>query len=155
LQRVEKKIMTIRNIVTSIAVSISVSFFASCSTPSEKVNKAENDVTKANQELENANKEYEADVAKYKLETDEKIAANQKSILEFNARIANEKAATKAAYQKKLAELEQKENDLKKKMHDYKMEGKENWIIFKTEFNRDMEELGKALNDLTVKNTGE
>jgi outer membrane murein-binding lipoprotein Lpp len=147
--------MTSKNIITTIAFAFSGAIFASCSTPAEKVNQAESNVAEANQQLENANKEYEADIAKYKIETDDKIAANQKSIADFNARIANEKAATKEAYQKKLAELEQKESDLKKKMDEYKMDGKENWIIFKTEFNRDMDELGKALKDLTVKNTGQ
>jgi len=147
--------MTTKNTIINIAIGFSFALFTSCNTPAEKVDKAENDVAKANQDLENANKEYQADVAKYKVETDEKIAANQKSLQEFNARIANEKAATKDAYKKRVAELEQKELDLKKKMDDYKMNGEENWIIFKTEFNRDMEELGKALKDLTVKNTGE
>ncbi len=38
------------------------------------------------------------------------------------------------------------------KMNDYKANGKENWEIFKKEFNHDMDELGKAFKDLTVKN---
>ena len=37
-------------------------------------------------------------------------------------------------------------------MDDYKETGKENWLIFKMEFNRDMDELGQAFKDLTVKN---
>ena len=41
---------------------------------------------------------------------------------------------------------------MKKKMDDYKAEGKDKWNEFKIEFNRDMEEIGKAFKDLTVKN---
>jgi len=40
-------------------------------------------------------------------------------------------------------------------MRDYKGEGKEKWEAFKTEFNRDMDELGKAFKDLTVNNTNQ
>ena len=42
---------------------------------------------------------------------------------------------------------------MKQKMADYKEEGKEKWETFKVEFNHDMEELGNAFKDLTVKNT--
>ena len=45
-----------------------------------------------------------------------------------------------------------KNSDLKMKLDNYKAEGKENWKKFKIEFNRDMEELGIAFKDLTVKN---
>ena len=38
-------------------------------------------------------------------------------------------------------------------MDEYNQEGKENWEKFKTEFSHDMDELGKAFKDLTVKNT--
>ena len=41
---------------------------------------------------------------------------------------------------------------MKKKMDDYKAEGKEQWEAFKTEFSHDMDELGQAFKDLTVKN---
>jgi hypothetical protein len=41
---------------------------------------------------------------------------------------------------------------MKKRMDDYKADGKENWIKFKDEFNRDMQELGKSFKDFTVKN---
>ena len=48
--------------------------------------------------------------------------------------------------------MEQKNTDLKRRLDDYKQDGKENWEKFKIEFNRDMDELGKAFKDLTVKN---
>jgi len=147
--------MTIKSTIAIIGFGFSIAVFASCNTPTEKINQAKNDVAKANQELENAKKEYVADVATYKIKIDEKIAASRKSMLEFNVRISNEKATTKKAFQKRLAELEQRESNLKKKMDDYKMDGQENWIIFKTEFNQDMEDLEKALKDLTAKNTGQ
>jgi hypothetical protein len=93
-----------------------------------------------------------AEYHKFRKESEEKIIANEKSIAEFKTKIATEKKEIKAIYEKKLAALEQKNNDLKKKLADYKEESNDKWEIFKTEFKRDMDEFGKAFKDLTVMN---
>ena len=123
-----------------------------CNTPAEKVENAEKKVTEANNNLDSANKEYLAEIDTYRIETANKIAANEKSIADFNIRIANEKMEAKADYKKKVAELEQKNSDMKKRMDDYKADGKDKWQIFKAEFSHDMDGLGKAFADLTKKN---
>lgn len=123
-----------------------------CNTPAEKVEKAQQEVDEANNKLDKVTDEYQADIAKYRLEATERIAANEKSIAEFNARIDDQKKVAKADYTIKIAELEKKNTDMKKKMDDYKEDGKDKWEKFKLEFNHDLEELGKAFKDLTVKN---
>jgi peptidoglycan hydrolase CwlO-like protein len=138
-------------VITASAL-IAASILTSCSTSAEKVENAQDKVSEANMDLETANEEYLVDIENYRKETEATIAANDKSIAEFNARIENEKNEAKADYKKKIAELEQKNSDIKKKMAEYKAEGKEKWELFKTEFSRDMDELGKAFKDLTVKN---
>jgi uncharacterized protein YPO0396 len=85
-----------------------------------------------------------ADMSKYKKQTSDRIAANQKSINEFNKRIVTEKKQAKVADQKKIAELEAKNKDMEKRMDDYQADGKENWEAFKSEFGKDMDELGNA-----------
>ncbi|WP_339813230.1 hypothetical protein [uncultured Imperialibacter sp.] len=127
----------------------------SCHSPAskaEKVESAKQDVIEAKKDLDKATKEYLADVEKYRAETAAKVAANGKIIAEFNDRITREKKEVRAEYEKKIDALEQKNSDMKKAMDDYKVEGKEKWESFKTEFSRDMDELGKAFRDLTVKN---
>lgn len=126
--------------------------FISCNSSADKLENEKQNVIKATQELDEANAVYLADVEKYKAETNEKIAANNQSIIDFNLRIEKEKKEVKADYKKKIAELEQKNSDMKKRIDDYKSEGKEKWDAFKTEFSRDMEELGTALKNLTTKN---
>jgi phage shock protein A len=81
----------------------------------------------------------------------EKIGSYEKSIGELKARIANETKENLAKYEKKLAELEQKTSDMKKKLEEYKEEGKEKWDSYKLKFNHDMDELEKALKNFTVK----
>jgi hypothetical protein len=123
-----------------------------CNSPAKKVEEAQNDVKEANKDLAKANEEYLADIESYRKETAEKIAANDKSIAESNARIKEQKREAAVDYKMKIAKLEQTNSDMKKHMDEYKAEGKEKWEKFKTEFNHDMEELGKAFKDLTVKN---
>lgn len=140
-----------KSIIVSILFMFAV-IVGACSSPTEKVEDAKTDVVEANKELDEANAEYVADMEKYRTETAEKITANEVIIQDLNTRIASQKKDTQVEYKQKVAELEQKNMEMKKKMDDYKQDGKENWEKFKTEFNRDMDELGKAFKDLTVKN---
>jgi outer membrane PBP1 activator LpoA protein len=139
-------------LVLAISIFVSASVFVSCNSPEKKVENAQVGVVEADKELAKANEEYMIEVEKYKQESADKLAANEKSIAEFKARIATEKKSAKKEYAMKIAALEQKNSDLKKKMDEYKENGKENWEMFKTEFNRDMDEIGNAFKDLTVKN---
>ena len=123
-----------------------------CNTPSQKVETAQDNVVQANKDLEKANQDYLTDMENYKKETAEKIAANEKSIDDFNARIANEKADARANYKKKIVALQQKNTDMKKKLDDYKAEGKDQWEKFKTEFNHDMDKLNDDFKSLVGTN---
>jgi cell shape-determining protein MreC len=133
-------------------VFISFGIFQSCNTPAQKVENAKEDVADAKEDLAEANEEYLNDVEEFRRQSQEKIAENERSIALFNARIQDEKDEAKAEYKLKIVKLEAKNSDLKKKMADYKIEGKEKWEEFKAEFSRDMDELGAAFRDLTVKN---
>lgn len=136
-----KKLILVLAAITFVIGAI----MTSCNTSAEKVDNAEKKVLEANEDLDKANKEYLADVEKYRKETADRIAANDKSIAEFKARIAHEKNDAQVAYQKKITVIEQKNSDLKKKIDDYQTEGKEQWEKFKIEFSKDMDELGTAL----------
>lgn len=123
---------------------ITGAILTSCNTSAEKVDNAEKNVQQANEDLYNANQEYLADVEKYRKETEDKITANNKSIMDFKARIALEKKDAQIAYAKEITVLEQKNSDLKKKIDTFKAESKEQWENFKVEFGKDMDELGTA-----------
>jgi hypothetical protein len=142
-----------KSILKITAVLFATSLVATgCNTPAEKVEHAQENVTEANNDLNKANEAYLADVETYRIETTNKINSNNQSIIDFNARIDGQKKEAKADYRKKVAELETKNSDMKKRMEDYKADSKENWESFKTEFNHDMDELGNAFRDLTIDN---
>jgi len=124
----------------------------SCNTSADRVENAQENVIQANKDLDQANQEYLADIENYRVETASRIAANEQAIADFNAGLEHERKAVRAEHKRKIAELEQKNREMKMKMDNYKEEGKENWEKFKTEFSHDMDELGKAFKNLTVKN---
>lgn len=133
-------------------VLMSIAFITGCNTPTQKIENAQENVDDAKRDLKEANQGYLADIVAYREQTAKKIAENNQSILDFNARILAEKKEAQADYKKKIAALEQKNADMQKRMNDYNSDGKDNWDKFKIEFNRDMDELGKAFKDLTVNN---
>lgn len=139
-------------IVPVLIIGTLVFFMTACSTPSEKVTSAEANVEAAKKELNDANAAQLAEMEAYRREVAAKIAANNASIAAFNARVDSEKSEAKADYRKKITALEQKNTDMKKRLDDYKADGKDKWKLFKAEFGRDMDELGKAFKDLTVNN---
>ncbi|MCC7526672.1 MAG: hypothetical protein IT250_17745 [Chitinophagaceae bacterium] len=137
----------------AIILLIAAALLTSCSSPSQKLEAAQENVKDANKDLDKANEAYLDEIEAYRKESAAKISANDKSITAFNARIENEKKEVRDEYKKKIAELEQKNTDVKKRLDGYKADGKDNWANFKAEFSRDMDALGKALKDLTVSNT--
>lgn len=70
---------------------------------------------------------------------------------EFNARISNEKQEAKAEYELKIAELDEKNSDMKKKMEEFHAGNKANWETFKASFDKDMTDLNLAFTELTRK----
>jgi hypothetical protein len=56
------------------------------------------------------------------------------------------------AYAKQIEALELKNKNIKLKVQEYKNDTNSDWQSFKEEYNRDMDELGTAMKNLTVDN---
>jgi hypothetical protein len=109
-----------------------------------KVQDAENNVAQAKHEL---NQAINDSIQEFKKAAQDKIILYEKNIAEFKIKLENDKKAGKAKYEKKLTELEQKNSDMKKKLVEYKEEGKEAWESFRTTFSHDMDELGNSISN--------
>jgi hypothetical protein len=133
-----------------ITIFITVSLTVSCNTPEQKVEKAEKNVKEANKKLDVANANYMKDMEVYRTETGKRIAENTKSIEDFNIRIATQKQGAKDKYERKMAELSQKNTDMKKRLEEYTSDGDEKWQVFKNEFNAEMYALGNSLRTFTI-----
>jgi vacuolar-type H+-ATPase subunit I/STV1 len=143
-----------RNIIIVLAAAalvISVSVL-SCNDSPKDSETTQKIVTDSSKIKDSVNTQYMKDIADYKKQIADTISTYNKSIADFKVRIQDDNEQVKINYNKKIAELEQKSSEMKKKMDDYQAEGKEKWEIFKTQFSHGMDELGKSFTDLTKKN---
>jgi len=116
-----------------------------------KVETAKEKVKAAKIELKDAQAESDKEYRQFKADVDLKIAANEKSIAEFKVKIKTANEKYKIKYEKKIVVLEERNTELKKRISDYKYEGKDQWVIFKRGFNRDLKAVGKGIKDLFSK----
>ncbi|MBK5285821.1 MAG: hypothetical protein JJE25_10505 [Bacteroidia bacterium] len=94
-----------------------------------------------------------SDFQKFKKESNEEINNNENRIASLRADLKNEKHEARERDEKKIDALERSNRDLKKKLDDYKDNGKSDWREFKTEFKYDLEGIGHAFKDIGVRNT--
>jgi|SRR5690606_3768921 len=142
------------NVIFGLAsVAMAVILFNGCKLPAEDKETTNTGVVEAKESLDEARKDYALKYEAFKLESDNKIAENEKIIAELKAKAKMQGDAAKQDFEKELAVLEQKNQSLKEKMSYYKDEGDGKWESFKIEFDRDMDNLGQALKDLTKNNT--
>jgi light-regulated signal transduction histidine kinase (bacteriophytochrome) len=85
------------------------------------------------------------------METELKIKENEIKIAGLKAKIMKPGEILDPLRQKRIEELEERNNELKAELRNYNRSNSD-WETFKREFNHDMEELGKALKNLTVDN---
>ncbi len=146
---------------TAVAVIFAGVFFSSCQSSAEKSDTADAKVQDAKEDLKEAQKDaniaaqkaVEAEEWKvFKADTELKIKNNETIIADLKAKMKVTGKKLDAVYAKSIDDLEQKNKDLKNRMDVYGNNTQSDWNAFKREFNHDMDELGKALKDLTVNN---
>lgn len=148
--------MKLMNISPVFKIVLSTIFtamiFMSCNnSPKDKLDDATTEVVDASNDLVVAKEAYLAEVTAFRADAEAQIIANEQKMADYKKDVKIKKTAI---LQKKMDELAKKTADLKQKLIDFKEDdGKETWTEFKTEFKHDMDELGNALNDLTVQNT--
>jgi outer membrane murein-binding lipoprotein Lpp len=113
----------------------------------EKVEDAKDDLTMAKQAA--SAEEWKA----FQDNTDSIINENEIQITELKSRMKEAGKSIDANYKKTIVILEEKNKELKARMDTYKNDSNSDWQSFKREFKHDKDELGKALKDLTLKNT--
>jgi hypothetical protein len=137
--------------IAAVILLIAGSVFTGCNNNREKVENAEDNVKKANQELIDAKAQYEKEWTQFKTDAELKISANEKKISDFKALIKTASGKSKAKYEKEVIVLEQKNVELRKRLNEYKYEGKDSWETFKKDFNDGLDYIGNTLNDIFTK----
>jgi len=90
-----------------------------------------------------------ADFELFKKEAEKQISGNRQKIALLKEKKLNASAKANKKFSKKILALENKNNELKKKMSDCSSKPPL-WLSFKSKFMRDLKQLGEALDDLAV-----
>ena len=126
-------------VVTGFIAGTSIS---GCATTSEQ------NAANTRQELRDDRGAYRTEWQSFRNESGRIIEANEKRIDAFKEKMEIAGADTKAKYNEDVAVLEQKNRELRKKLEDYKDEGRGKWVQFKTDFSQDVDGIGKTMKDL-------
>lgn len=133
-------------------------FLTGCQSPTQKIDNAQAKVDNAKENLKDVQNKVEIDsLAKvegwriFKSETVMKIKENDVLIANLKEAMKKSVKKTDGTYVAQIEKLEKKNRELANKIEAYD-KSLSDWESTKREFNHDMEELGKALKDLTVNN---
>lgn len=135
-------------IISATVVLFAGTSLIGCNSPEDKVENAAENVVDAHEDLEKANQDYVNEVANYKREISQRTEENNVRIAEMRAKASERKAETRADYNARIDELDRKNGEMKRKLDGYNGDNRDNWESFKSEFNHDMDELGKSFSDL-------
>ena len=149
-----KKLVLSLAVVAFLAGTISTSFGQVPDKQSvkarENLKEEKKDVVVAKQDLKIAQKDSVSEYQKLTKESEIKFKSNEKSIADLRAAITKGNSKEQVTDQKKVSLLEDKNNSLKKELADYKELGQTKFTTFKTEYNRDQDQLAKELKDFKI-----
>lgn len=149
-----KKSIFILAVATSLMAG---AIFTSCQSNDQKVEAAKAKVQDARQELIEAQTDaFDAEAAKiyaedwkaFKIETENNIKNNELRIAELRVQLEKPGKIFDPIYKNRIEVLEQKNLDMKNRLIFYE-NNQSDWEVFRTEFNRDMKELVKALREFS------
>ena len=150
-----------KTIVTiSAAIIIAATVLPGCKSSTEKEAAAQENVQEAKEDLKEVQQDANAEAVKaanaeewreYKMEVEMKIQNNEIRIVELKEKIKKKGKVLDSIYETRINTLEEKNKEMRAKLNAYEKE-QSDWQTFKTEFNRDMDELGQSLKDFTIDN---
>ena len=150
---------------TIYSLAVSIAFAAAlavtgCNSPSNRAEKARENVEESKEELREAKADAELQKQKaataeewktFRTDSEVKIKENETRIAEIKAKMMKPGHALDSLYHRRINALEEKNNNLRTKVNAYE-KNQSDWESFKREFNHDMDEMGKAFKDLTIDN---
>ncbi len=118
----------------------------------ENLNEAKDEVVDAKADLVESTKDSINDFKKYKESIEKKLVENDKVIADLKSKNNSKDISTKELYVNQLDKLEKKNAELKHKIEDYKEGPEQKWELFKVDFNKDVDDLGKSISNMAQRN---
>jgi hypothetical protein len=150
-----------RTIYTLAAITVmTATLLLGCNSSTKKQEDAIDDVADARENTEDAKEQLmmakkEANAEewkKIKKETNIKFTENKIRSAQLKVKMTKSGSSIDTVYAKKIEELEQKNKNIKIKVDSYKNDTSDDWELFKREYNHDINELNRAIKELTVYN---
>ncbi len=137
----------------ALALIFAGSFITSCESNVQKVENAQENLIDAKVDLKDAQIALSAEYPAFKVDAENRIAANEKRIELLNLVIIepNDKKFEDLR-KRKIEELNQKNLRLRLQLNEYENE-RSDWEVFKREFNHDLDAVVDALEDFGTSNT--
>jgi|SRR5688572_4331394 len=142
--------MKIKMLIPAVAIGfMTAAISTSCNQPSEeKLQDANEKINEERQDVNEAIDEAQAEWDKFKADAREKIRENDEKIAKLKDKMQNEGADARERHREKIVELEAKNNELRRKIDEYKYVNDTGWQEFKREFNHDMDQLGHSIDNV-------
>ena len=122
-----------------------------CQSSADKVKNAQDNLQAASEKVETANKELNQamkdSIQQFRKESEEKLNANEKSIAEFKVKISKEKQENRARYERKLADLELQNREMRKNLEEFNDAQRDKWESFRDRFKHDMDAHARTIRD--------
>lgn len=147
-----------KTIYTLAAITVmTATLLLGCNTSTKKQEDAIDDVADARENMEDAKEELmmakkesnAEEWKKIKKETNTKITENKIRLTQLKVEMTKSGSSIDTAYAKKIGELELKNKNIKIKVDSYKNDTSDDWELFKREYNHDMNELNRAIKEIT------
>ncbi len=123
-------------------------FFDSCRGGDEQLNDAREKVIEATKQLKVAKRQWSKEYPKFKLNAENRIAVHEKNIAELKVKLSKPGTIPMDEVRKhSINRLEKKNAASRKSLSAYEREHPD-WEIFKREFMKDMDGIGKEISDL-------
>jgi predicted RNase H-like nuclease (RuvC/YqgF family) len=143
------------------AMFVTGTMLTGCYSDAEKVENAEQKLHEANSDVKDARQDLAetqqtvaiSEFQQFKNESNEEINNNERRITELRIEMKTASKEDRKRDEKKIDALEKENHELKVRLEAYNDDGKSDWKKFKTEFRHDLDGIGQAFKDITVKNT--
>ena len=136
---------------TAILIILSMIIVINCQSPEKKIEDAKEDVANANRRLLEA-REDSVEYVRYKEDMEAKLEEYEQKIEDAKEGVKATSKDISDAYEQSLNALIAKKVEMKTKLQEYKMDAANTWDVFKYEFNKEIDELGKSISSLAQKN---
>jgi predicted RNase H-like nuclease (RuvC/YqgF family) len=143
------------------AMFVAGTILSGCASDAKKVENAEEKVQDAKEDVQDAKQDLNeaqqgaaiSEFQQFKNESNEEINNNERRITELRIEMKTASKEDRKRDEKKIDALEKENHELKVRLDAYNDDGKSDWKKFKTEFKHDLDGIGQAFKDITVKNT--